>query len=121
MPGALQNGREPLSGHCHRLRHEGVWLGAEQGLRLCEGASGRDQAQPLLHETAGGISGHPDGQVCRKKTHTHTYNIKSQIVIALQLRMMSVAYFKQDSSAWCKDLYCEVHVAKAGIEIPRLC
>lgn len=63
VPGALQDGSEPLGIHGHRLRHEGVRLEPGQGLRLREGAAHRHQAQPQLHAAAGGIPRDPAGQV----------------------------------------------------------
>lgn len=63
MPGALQDGSEPLGLHSDCLCHEGVRLEPGQGLRLREGAAHGHQAQPQLHAAAGGVPGDPAGQV----------------------------------------------------------
>lgn len=68
MPGALQDGSEPLGVHGDRLRHEGVRLEPGQGVRLREGAAHGHQAQPQLYAAARGIPRDPAGQVSGKMT-----------------------------------------------------
>lgn len=63
VPGALQDGREPLGIHRHRLRHEGVRLVPGKGLQLREAEAQHHTAQRRLHAAAAGVRGHSGCQV----------------------------------------------------------
>ena len=60
---SLQDGRQSVRLHCHRVRHEGVWLVAREGLQLCQAKEEHHSTEPRFHETAGRVRGHPGCQV----------------------------------------------------------
>lgn len=63
VSGTLQNGRQPVGVHGHRLRHEGVRLVAGEGLQLRQAEEEHHAAQRRVHEAAGRVRGHPGRQV----------------------------------------------------------
>lgn len=109
---SLQDGRQSVRLHCHRVRHEGVWLVAREGLQLCQAKEEHHSTEPRFHETAGRVRGHPGCQVqprvCVHSVVLQLYYLTGPVFFDICIFYLYISSKQRHNKLWHPDADCEM-------------